>query len=232
MASGAANGSPCNRSIRAYLFDEPAASSAGEKRPERGGTAGPFFTFSSAPVAMMAPAVMAIGTPAVTPPTMPMRGRPVTSARAADAHRMRLLGRWHGLEAHGRRRQGGCGARDERGETAGESGRDDEFHGRLHAECPFETPPPAGRGAPRSEKRRGCENRSNRRLDAHRDAGDLGKLSLFVSLSSPKARACYFLSRPSVFSSARMRVVVRRIVSGLRLSESMPSRTRNSAISG
>lgn len=61
---------------------------------------------------------------------------------------------------------------------------------------------------------------------------DGGKLSPLVSVSSPGRALDHLRLRPSDFSNAMMRVVVRRTVSGLRLIESMPRRTRNSAISG
>ena len=80
--------------VRAYLFNEPAAWSAGEKRPERGCTAGPFFT-SCSPAAVVTPtvAVMAVIGAAITVArTMPAIGRhPAAAPAIADAHDMRIL---------------------------------------------------------------------------------------------------------------------------------------------
>lgn len=86
----------------------------------------------------------------------------------------------------------------------------------------------------RSLKRSAAERARNAQFDSLpvRRMRDGRNLSRYAFLSSPRATGRYFRLRPNSFSRTTMRVVVRRTVSGFRLIESMPRRTRNSAISG
>lgn len=189
-----------------------------------------FHVCGSAPMAMPAPMAPVIGmAPAIATPamainrpmvaiktTVPMSGGcpPAPPEAIAYAHGVRLFG--HGrrvdsrpCERHRLRRIG-----NEGGKAAGE-GRSQN----KSARCVHVDRPPAS---------------ATRSFSAWRHAFkyDQRDLSLSACLSSPHERLRYFLTRPSVFSSSTMCVVVRRTVSGLRLIESMPRRTRNSAISG